>query len=485
MESKYSSSGILISRCNPNIISNDQYKSDVVKLNSGSIFRINDKNFILSCYHCIKNSSSNLLMNQNESYKCSVVCIAPELDLGLLLIDDNINTMPYNMNDSLELPLADFIENQKFEIETPDIDEYMKSGKCVTTNIECTFYDIIQSSHISLNIPKMPFIRVNLNRKYNDISQLSGISGSIVKIPKTNKIIGMISSIIDTYVYIIPACCIQRFLIEFGSTSQFNGISSLVIKTNACMFEPNELKSKLTYGIFVNDTYGVKSNLMKNDIIVQINGYSLNVNNKIYDPVAKYLFDFNVYIALNIISGTQIPLKIARLKRGTTSTYIEKDISVDARSLNSMKYIPIESNKKIYEFSHMTFMELSEDIINYYIDLGILTGKSISDKYISTPYRNIESFIVILIHIDKTHLTSKIKKNVIDIGLPLVPIKNNQYSFTVISKINNTTINSLKDIIALTNCNISDVVINATVHDYGKLNIIIKNNDIINIIKGK
>lgn len=486
--------GILMAQCYQNIIKPDDHTKKITQVNIGNIFEINDNKFVLSCYHCIKNAySTTLVLGNNKSYECSVVSTAPELELGLLSISNqeketgNMFTL-----DSFDVSLSGFKENQVFKIGTCDINKYIGSSRINKTNeinkmdLECTFYDIIQSSHISLNMPKMPFIRVNLNDKYNDISQLSGISGSIVRLANNNKIIGIVSSIIDTHVYIIPSCCIVRFLSEFKQTGQFKGISSLVLQYNACMFDPHELPSNSIYGIFVNNTYGIKSNLLKNDVIIQINGNPITVNNKIYDKSAKTFFDFNVYVALNFKCGDQIPLKIARLKKGSQQEYKEKDIIIDARSLNSTKYIPIEFNRKTYEFANMTFIELSEDIINHYIDLGIFTGKSINDKYIDTPYRNTENnFVVVMINIDKSKLSSKLKKTVAQIGLPLVPIQNRQYSFTIIKKINGNNVSCIEDLIKNSGNNTTDVIMNASIESYGKLNMTIKNGDIISIIKGK
>jgi len=469
--------GILESLCHQNIIQSN--RPIVKKINSGTIFRINDKNFILTCYHCINNSYDNTWILANNKYKCSVVCTAPELELGILSIDDKL---PYHIYDELECSFLN-LKDQKLTIEMTNIDKYLNSGKCSKINMTCTFQDIVQSGHLSLNIPKMPFIRITLNKKINDISQLSGMSGSVIK-SKRGKIIGIISSVIDTYIYVVPSIIIKRFIDEFKINNHFKGICPLAIKYSPCMFDPHELKSKSIYGILITNNYGIKNNLLKNDVIVQINEKSIDKYSRIYDFNTKSLIDFNVYIMLNFQYGSQIPLKIARLKKGSTTIYKEKDIILDARTLNSLKYIPIESNKKIYEFANMKFIELSEDIINYYIDSEIITCKSIGDKYIDTPYRNANNYVVIMFDIDKTQLYLEIKETVTDIGLPITPIKDKQFSFTVIKKINNNIINSIEDVIRNTS-NIDDVIINAKIHDYGKLNIVVRNNNITNIVKRK
>ena len=474
---KSSCTGILVSNYNPHFI---EQSNKLTMINVGSVFTINDKKYILSCHHCIKNSYNNIF---NKQYECSLVCMSAELELGLLSIEtDNIEC---NLLSDFDLTLNSFRNTTKFNIETCDIDSYVKTKICILENINCTFYDIIYSNHLSLNMPKMPFIRVTLNNTYTDISQLSGISGSIVR-SGTNAIIGIVSSIIDSYVYIIPSYCILKFLNEFKSTNHFNGISGLVGQFNLCAFDQNELRSNLPYGILVSNTYGIKSNLLKNDIILEVGGQPIDGNGKIYDKVIKLSLEFNLYFSLNYPCGETVILKIARLKKGSNTEYKEKNITIESRSLNSMKYIPIEFNKKIFEFANMKFIELSEDIINHYLNLGINTGLSVADKYIDNPYRHTENFIVILTDIDKTKLVSRLRKTVTNIGLPLVPIKNKQYSFTIIKKINSNKITCLDDFVKYTNQEgHNEIIIDAIIDSFGKIVIHVKNGDIVNIVKGK
>ncbi len=448
-------------------------KKRITNINVGNIFEINDNKFVLTCYHCIRKSYNNTLFLKNESYKCNVHSINPELELGLLSFEKCDLNNSYKMSD-FEIPFCR--ENRKFTIKTFDIDLYVKTKAIKNIDISCSFHDILLSSHVSLNSPKMPFIRVTLDGNYNDISQLSGISGSIITNDK-DKIIGIVSSIIELYVYIIPSYVITKFLANYSPS-----VSFLPIQYNACIFEQDELPSKQIYGIYINNLYGIKSKLLKNDIIIQIDNNNICEGNTIYDKNIDYPLDFNTFIALNIKCNDTIKMKVARLQKGS---YKEKEIMVEIKALDKIKYIPIESNNKIFKFANMTFIELSEDTINYYIDLGIFTGKSVKDKYIESPFRLTESFVVILIDIDKKKVSSKIKQTMVQLGLPIVPIipiQNKQYSYTVIKKINNNPILTLDDLVKYSN---EKCIINAHIESYGKLNITVKNDEIISIIKGK
>ena len=400
------------------LFSNKEPKNDLIKFNIGTIFRINDKKYVLTCNHCTKNSYDQVLIMHNAVYKCSTMCVAPELELALLTINDDneANKLEYNTIDDFDFSLNKFRDNHTFNIDSVDIDEYIKTKRCNRIKLTGFFHDIIQESHntISLNVPPIPYIRMTLGNKYTDISQLSGLSGSIVR--NGTKIIGIISSVIESYLHVIPVYSIARFLNEFKETSGHRGICTLVGQYNSCRFEPDELKSKLIYGIHVTNTYGIKNNLIKGDVILQINGQPTNIDRKIYDPIIGISIDFNVFVAMNFLADRLIPLKVARLKKGSVTEYKEKDILVKAKPLDLMKYIPIEFNKKVYEFAHMKFIELSEDIINHYLNLGIMTGLSVGEEYIDCPYRNTESFVVILIDIDKSTLPTKLRKIVNNIG---------------------------------------------------------------------
>ncbi|AYV77297.1 MAG: hypothetical protein Barrevirus30_2 [Barrevirus sp.] len=476
----------------PNLI-----KQNIAKVNIGNIFKIDNKKVVLTCYHCIRNTNNGILLledGQAEGHQCpTILCAAPELELGVLSLNEPENIRVsinhnYNTISDLHFPLNEFITGKTvFTIETFDIDAYIKTGILTKIDMDCTFFDISFTSHISFNMPQIPFIRVSLNNKYHDISDLSGISGSPVR-DKDGRMIGLLSSVcIDTYVYIVPAISINLVLMHYDN---FSGIASLTLHTSPCAFDKGELKSNLINGLLINNTYGQKGSLSKNDVIVEINGQSLNENCKVFDPKLKIYVNYDIYIALNYLNGEQLPLKIARPKKKAVTNYKEKDIIVTLKSLDSMKYVPIKFNEKTYEFGQMTFIELTEDLINDFSDQGFYVFNSVKDKYIDNPYRSTENFIVILLNINKEGLSYPVKKMINNIGLPLVPNRTgSQYSLTIVKKINGHPVNCLNDLIKYSYNTLpnSEISINVSIESdsYGKLTINVKDNIMSNIIVNK
>ena len=118
---KSSCTGILVSNYNPHFI---EQSNKLTMINVGSVFTINDKKYILSCHHCIKNSYNNIF---NKQYECSLVCMSAELELGLLSIEtDNIEC---NLLSDFDLTLNSFRNTTKFNIETCDIAAMYKAER--------------------------------------------------------------------------------------------------------------------------------------------------------------------------------------------------------------------------------------------------------------------------------------------------------------------------------------------------------------------
>lgn len=493
MEKESNSTVIIQSKTNSNFLKyslslldgNNDKLNNLTSYSIGNIFLINNINYILTCNHCIKNTYNQHVITPHKIYTCNTLCTSPELELGLLEINNLDNPIPYNTIDDLDINLNDF--GGKIQIETFDIDTYIQNKTCQLITLDCTFHDISEENIISLNIPHIPYIRVTLNKKYNDASQLSGLSGSIVK--RDNKIFGLVSSLHDSYINIIPAYCIYRFLNEFKTVHTFNGICTLMAKFTACSFD-TERDIKQMNGLLIENVYDQsiktlnekeQNRLLKTDIIFEIDGKKLDKYNKIYDCNIKIPIHFQVYIALNYRSCDRIPMKVMRAVKN--EDYEEKEISIYTRPLNSMKYIPMEFNGKIYEFANMKFIELSEDIINDYISLGIDTGGSVGDYYIQNPYREDSNhFVVILIDINKSKLSQKVKDTINKIGLPVVPISGKKHSLAVITKINkNNKINCLRDFELATNDKKITIYINLA--EYGKVKIDVVNDNIEYITK--
>lgn len=463
----------------------------------GNIFNIDNTNYILTCFHCIKNTQKQTFRCGDIEYDCKINSVSDELELALLTIT-NTNDIGKDMFTLTDLNCDANVDQSSLYIKTITI----KGSKII--NLECSFDDFKQSNKnniTSLNLPQLPFITVVLTKNYSDISELSGISGSLLM--SDNKVLGIVSGIKNSVVYVIPSYIIMRFLTEIKTTKVFNGLCTLVGKFNNCDFTtPLGLDNhEITYGVFVDDTlninynnYGyvtnetVYGNLKKQDIIVKINDISITKTGCIFDSRLNKLIDFKTYIALNYTCGNPIQLHIMRFSK-TTNEHKPKKIMIRARPLHSLKYIPITFNNNVFDYNGFIFVELSEDILNIYMDTGIFVGQSIMEYYLEKPYRSDTEYVIALIDIQRKSLNKELLSNITKAGLPLKFIQNKSYSIPYISKLNNKKIKTLaefKDILLQTpdmdpNIDGTNTII-LKVHRSNNIKITIKNQIINEII---
>jgi hypothetical protein len=146
-----------------------------------------------------------------------------------------------------------------------------------------------------------------------------------------------------------------------------------------------------------------------------------------------------------------------------------------------MKYIPISGNPKILSISGFIFAELSEDIINDYINVGIYIGLSVSEYYLRNPYRNDNKKVIVLIGINKQELKKQDIKEVNKLGLPLINTSGNYYSIPVVHKINNKNIPTLEHMEKLL-VELDELAIRLKIHNSNGIRLTFKNK-IIQLIK--
>jgi len=156
--------------------------------------------------------------------------------------------------------------------------------------------------------------------------------------------------------------------------------------------------------------------------------------------------------------------------------YKKKKITLRARPLFSLKYIPISFNNNLYEYKGLIFAELSEDIINNYINVGIYIGMSVADYYLTKPYRSEIEYLIILVDINKTTLNNNLLKSINELELPLIN-NNKSYSIPYITKVNKKKVCTLDELKIIMESN-NDNIIKLDVHNSNKLKIVIKNNEI-------
>ena len=449
----------------PIILNKNKPVEKIMNINSGNIFMINNKIHIITCFHCVKNTREQYIVIDNNEYRCKIKCVSDELELACLeILDYESKKQTYFTLNDLSTDLESV--NKNVTINSYNIDDYCINKKLNRLNINCTIMELLDSqrdSTKSINMPIMPRYLVKLGREFSDIDELSGLSGSIVINNENNKIIGIVSAVENSLINVIPSGILLRFLNEIKLTNNFIGLCSLVGKFTECNFTKEDSNERV-YGYIVDNTYDINynnygyklqnqvyMNLRKGDIIIEVNDIKLDNRFKLYDNQVKYNLDLTTYIALNFMCGEKIPIKIMRSKKNNPHDYKEKKIIIFSRPLHSMRYISLTFNNDIVNIEGFIFVELSEDIINNYMNMGIYIGKSFAEYYLINPYRNNNESVIILLDIDKTNIDNNIKNVINEAGFPLIHISERLYGMAMISKVNKKKINTISEFKEITN----------------------------------
>ena len=341
--------------------------------------------YILSCFHGINPLNDNMFANYYDkktkkyvSKKCKLVTFCEEFDLALLQI--------YKLNQSSSISIDNFtqlfnIPNSEYKINLLDNDSNSNNIP-KWHNDNCYYQGIIFDRYTGFLCPHMPYVVMDL--KKSTIKKLSSSSGSLVY---NNKfILGMLvrEDIITKKLKILHSSVIYRFLNEFIMTGKFNGLISVVGDFTECEFD---LDNKHVHGLHIDNTYDInynnvynqvktkRNNLKNGDIIYAINNIPI-IDGCIFDKKYNIPIKFSTYVSLKYKIDDSIKLDILRLKPKTDDDYDKKTVNINARPLNTMKYIQLSDfsslninsgNKKMsYEFAGFIFAELTESIIKEY-----------------------------------------------------------------------------------------------------------------------
>lgn len=442
-----------------------QARGQVIKFSIGFIFTIKKKPFIITCYHGVKNSLNIKLFHKNKKYNGCIHTYSDELDIALLSIDKTLDVDLKKTIKSSGLKYFDLniLNKSKSKIFTINIDKFINKKK---TNvdfdfdvnfIECEIMNIKLEKYNSLNLPHMPYINVKIKNDYDDISELNGLSGSLVI--NDNKIIGMVSNakVDNSQISLIPTFIFKRFINEIEINKTFQGVCTIVGKFSICEYKNENIKYN---GIYVEDCYDINynnfdfikkeslmvgRNLKTGDIIYEINNKFLNDKGEIYDDNIKISINYQTYISLNYKCGDLIPLKI--LRERNVNDYREKILNVKARPISSLKYIPVSFNNFTLNHKGFVFMEVSEDLIDKCRKNGIDICKSIFNQYCLKPYRNEKKHIIVLIDIERDKINEYCLEQIDKIGLPFVNNNNNEeYDLAVVRKFNKRKVNTLESL---------------------------------------
>lgn len=436
---------------NTNINYNNNHNNNRFEMCIGTFIGIKDTHFILTCFHGIRNASNITIyqFNRNKLSKYEVIPVITscELDLALLRINTQVKKSKkikkHNININsfyLEFPK---LNEELFTFLFKKFDYLSDNQIAINYSLcHCINRTITYERINSFNLPLMPYININMKSLPFNINE-SGISSSIV-LNSNNQIIGMVSNMTtDNYlISVIPSITILRFLNEYIKYDNFLGICNIIAQKTLCEIEFNNQKNiaylitecyNINYNKNLRYDNSLGHNLRTNDIIHSINNLKFNTNGYVYYDKLKCEIPFDTYIALNYMCGDFMTLGIYRMSNNHLES---KNIKLKARPLWTSKYISITEENKYLEFGGFVFIELSEEMLDRYRHHGIILSGHILDYYIRHPYRNGEEKIIILIDIIRSNFTDDILSQFNEIGIPLLNIKENKYSVSILTKIN-------------------------------------------------
>jgi len=404
---------------------------------------------------------------------------SPEMDITVLTIDEKFsgfknkigininiidNEIPQSTNDifSIICRFPKIIDNENAII---DIKE-----------IKCTIKEIKFSRYMSQISPMIPIIQIQLIDKTLIENGLEGLSGACMV--KNNKIYGIVSSICEEtgLITIIPSICINRFFKEIITTKKYDGLCDIVGNLQICNFEHENI---FYNGLFLEETFGInyikntefKKNLKQKDIITYmgIKKKQPDQNGEYFCHHCKMNLPLNTYIALHYNSGDKIPLtvyreidthenistksnKSVRLVKLAKSPISNKkvieynliDVTISAKPVNMMSYIPIINCGRSLMFENLVFVELSEDMFIHYNNKGIEIGGYVMEIYLNNCYRNNNTHkIIILADVLFDKLNDRQKDIYTKSNFPLKNISGSKYCIPVLTKINKKLIRNI------------------------------------------
>lgn len=423
-----------------------QYVSDKVRKGIGFVFEQDKKIMIITCNHVIKNAAEiyglKIIDNGMDIVKFELKSVvnAIEFDVGILKPTDetllrDLFPNPHTIN-NFEMSLPQKNDNiLLLEMSRTD-DIFYK-----TNILDWSVKNITIEKIAGENVPENVLINVSPSNVYESGDSYNGMSGGPCFDSK-NKIIGIVGlGEDDEIINIIPAMAIFRVIREYN---KYMGACSLYFESK--LITNDKFRDKKYVQITNNYSFTHKKNssMLKNkDILLYISKNSINDDGYVFCPVLKYNIPIETYCMLNFVNSEIINIDVIRKNK-------KINLKIKAIPINKCCYVPLSiSNKKFVEFNGMTFIEISEDIIEFFStkkNIDII-GPFIEKK----KYRKKKSKIVVLIDLVNKDVIEKINyrlfKNKYQIVRDSIIENKNAIKYVpTLLKINGKSINNISDI---------------------------------------
>lgn len=426
-------------KCNKQKWLKHKRRNNLYSKGIGFIYKHQNNKYFITSSHVIRNTKKvygiKIKENKIDFYKfeLSILVNSIEFDIAILKANDkqlinNLFKQPFSFsNIEKKVPKV----NNKIKIIA--IDTINNINECFRIKISnWNVNNISFQKVISNSIPESLIINV-LSRNFfdNNIINYSGLSGTPC-FDINDKIIGFISMtdsdqniFQDVNIDLLPSINIFRVIKEFTRTNMYNGICDFCYK-----IEDNKI---------INN-YNIKKNkLLKDDVIESINNNIVR-DGYIYYSKIDYKIPLRTYFMMEYYNDQQVNIIVSRNNR-------KKKVNQKTFSVNDYYKIPLScKNTKYFVYDDMVFIQITEDIIEYYSEKGFRIIGPFLDSFETIFNHKKNKSIIILID-----LLSKNNKLIDKIDSPLFTRsyknKNSLIKYTpTLKKLNGKYIKDLNDL---------------------------------------
>ncbi|ATZ80681.1 trypsin-like peptidase [Bodo saltans virus] len=431
---------------------NDIAKKEFCKnTGNGSIIKINDKIYVLTCYHILLDSDKIYvnIVDRNDlsipiKFKMKIVFCVEFLDLALLEFCES----DYNFEKIKMYTIENFMMRMT-EIEMVknfNINFINEKNEMYTFNLKYMYTEEINYISDFIAEYKIPFYKFTLLQ--NNEYQLQGLSGSIITNCE-NMAVGMICIAKELkYIYAFPSILLMKCICSFLDYNIYS--PRLIVFDNDIVIDVDDTGKEIGYGLQIKNDFGIdyqtvgkkKFMFKKNDVIININGYSITKSGYIYDEEYGMNMSIRTFAMFKNIFDNFLKIKYIRDE-------IENECiinGIDLQSYTAFNFISQKIEEKFIFCDGFIFIELTEKIIKYFRNKKIYIDDSILRNIINCDGK--KKKFVVLVYIDFNFLEKTNKESFKNLKKNGYPYKNNK--LMILQKVANEEVmnlNSLKKIL--------------------------------------
>jgi len=382
-----------------------------VSRGNGYIRTINRLQYVITCNHIMLKFSKYRGFAQDDggkvvSFELTVCRRIPEIDIVVMrIVCDQIlpelditTTIPRSFNNQL------IVGEYKPDTKTKNVDDIFTTIN-INNNISLIF-DILKSKYveqiplIEIPIERMDIIipiikkyQINLKQRdhprYNNMlkliaEKLHGTSGGIIRSDNNN--IGMVMIFTNTdrqlSIKALPLSLINMIVTNMIMFNKMGDMMGIQIDTKACDIE---YEKEDVYGRFVFKQSGQYSNgkriftFNQGDIILEVDGIKFNNNKMLWSDFFNMYVPLNTYLMIRSNSIPNMPIGIKILRQYKDEQRI-RQYNLFPIPYNEMHRVVI-FNKKLQYWNGLIFIELSEELIDFYQRIGSIKIVCRNDSY--------------------------------------------------------------------------------------------------------